>query len=86
MACHGCTTNDGRLQAKLLDHRGDAANVRIFVVGVCAGVVALILRSVLVDMVCEIMDCRSDLLGMIAHELEDRKRSCEASHEHEDRS
>jgi len=86
LPCHGRTANDGRLQAELLDHGGDAANVRILIVGVRAGVVALVLQSVSVDMACEITVCRSDLLGTIVHELEDRKRSCEVSREHEGRS
>ena len=50
LACHGGTADDRRLQAELLDHGGDAADVSVFVVGVHAGVVALVLRLKLVVM------------------------------------
>jgi hypothetical protein len=46
LACHGSTADDGRLQVKLLHHGGNAADVGILVVGVAAGVVALVLRAV----------------------------------------
>jgi hypothetical protein len=43
LPCHGSTADDGLLEAEFLDHGGDAANVGILVVGVRAGIVALIL-------------------------------------------
>lgn len=50
---HGRTADDGRSQPELLDHGGDAADVRILVVGVRAGVVALVLGSMLANIVCQ---------------------------------
>jgi hypothetical protein len=46
LAGHGSAADDGRLQVQLLHHRGNAADVGILVVGVAAGVVALILRAI----------------------------------------
>ena len=60
LACHGGTADDRRLQAELLDHSGDAANVGVFIVSVRARVVALVLRSVLIDVCSKATDCRVD--------------------------
>ena len=84
LACHGSTADDGRLQVKLLHHGGNAADVGILVVGVAAGVVALVLRAVRVSDASGLW--RLALPGKICRALEDRMRSCEASRELEGRS
>lgn len=43
LAGHGSAADDGRLQVELLHHGGNAADVCILVIGVTAGVVALVL-------------------------------------------
>jgi hypothetical protein len=46
LAGHGSTADDGRLQVELLHHRCNAADIGVLVVGVAAGIVALVLRAV----------------------------------------
>ena len=84
LAGHGSAADDGRLQVELLHHRGNAADVGVFVVGVAAGVVALVLRAVRVSDASGLW--RLALPGKICRALEDRMRSCEASRELEGRS
>jgi hypothetical protein len=43
LAGHGRAADDGVFEGELLDHRGDAPDVGVFVVGVPAGVVAFVL-------------------------------------------